>query len=454
MPSSAELQQHAIEIWQAGVAAVHGQRLVEKAIRCDGDRIEIAGQVIDRSQFDRILIVGGGKFSHYMAKGVETALGEELASQFQLSGMVNVPDGSNEQVTLEQVEAIECRPAGVNLPTPKVIESTQRMIELLENCDDRTLVLALISGGGSALIEQSSLPLADVVAATQWLSLRGADIIELNTMRIAMSMVKGGGLARAMSSGTMIGLIVSDVPGDDIRFVSSGPTVEFEGDIFAAAQAVVAKFALAESGQFPGSVLEFLSADQPARAKCHGRIVNALIGNSDLALSAASAKAEELGYEILPDALSEQTTCDMIAGAVSSWVAELASGPQCSISLGEPVVEPGEGAGQGGRNQHAILQTSQTMLELATENEFCFLSAGTDGEDGNTPVAGALLTRSMLQRLSLVGKTIEKHLAAFDSHPFLADHDMLFESGTTATNVADLRVLLRSQTQSVAVKSV
>ena len=259
-----------------------------------------------------------------------------------------------------------------------------------------------------------------------------------------MSQVKGGGLARAMQAGTMVGLIVSDVPGDDVRFVSSGPTVEFEGDILAAAQDVIAKFDAADSAEFPASVIKYLSGSRTPTSESRTHVFNVLIGNADAALIAASAKAKELGYEIVADPLAEKSTCETIAAAVADWASKSANRPQCSISLGEPVVEPGDNAGRGGRNQHAVLEASRSLLNCQTENDFCFLSAGTDGEDGNTPVAGALVTREMLPSLTAATAEIEKHLATFDSHPFLHQHDMLFKSGPTATNVADLRVLLRT----------
>jgi len=355
------IRDDAIAIWKAGVAAVHGRTLVEQALRLDGNQLLINNTAFDLDQFDRIMVVGGGKFSHFMAEGIEAVLGNELAQSKQLSGLVTVPDGSNEQVQLNFIEAAECRPAGINLPTQRVLEATERMVELLVTSDERTLVLALISGGGSALIERSTLPLEDIIAATNWLSHNGANIIELNSVRIAMSDVKGGGLALAMPAGTLVGLIVSDVPGDDLRFVSSGPTVGSGYGSFTQARDVLDRFDVANKNDFPKSVVRHMYS------KVDGPV-----------------------------------------------------------------------------NQHAVLSTVQCLLQQRPQNPFCFLSAGTDGEDGNTTVAGAYISHLEMDNLAGQASEIKESLHQFNSHPILKANNLTFESGPTATNVADLRVILRN----------
>ena len=185
------LRNDAIEIWKAGVAAVHGRTLTENSVQIRGSQLSVNEHAFDLDNFDRILVVGGGKFSHFMAEGIENVLGADLAKQKRLSGLVTVPDGSNSHVELNFIESAECRPAGVNLPTDRVLAATERMLKLLQGADEKTLVLALISGGGSALLENTTLSLEDIVTATNWLGLRGANILELNTVRIALSDIKG-----------------------------------------------------------------------------------------------------------------------------------------------------------------------------------------------------------------------------------------------------------------------
>ena len=437
----------AIKIWKAGVAAVHGRTLIEKALRIDGNQLVVNNEPFDLQHFDRILVVGGGKFSHFMAEGIESVLGESIAREKSLGGFVTVPDRANEQVQLNFIEATECRPAGVNLPTQRVLDATERMMNLLGESNARTLVLALISGGGSALLERSMLPLEDIIAATNWLSFRGANIVELNSVRIAMSDVKGGGLTLAMPEGTMIGLIVSDVPQDDLRFVSSGPTVNCKPGIFAEARAVIEKFAALDDAVFPESVKKHLHTDFvfPSHQLS---VSNFLIGHADLAKRAAESQARALGYNIAQDVLESTEACEQIAASVDSWFNEATSSAnfekQCVVSLGEPIVEPGDSAGQGGRNQHCVLAAAERLIASQPKNEFCFLSAGTDGEDGNTTVAGAHVSSSDIASLATQEPELKESLRRFDSHPFLADNNLVFESGPTATNVADLRILLKS----------
>ncbi len=436
------LRDDAIEIWKAGVAAVHGRTLVEKALRIEGRSLSFNDQTFEFNDFDRILVVGGGKFSHFMAEGLENILGSNLCNEMSLSGLITVPDGSNEQVSLGFIESAECRPAGLNLPTQRVINATKRMLGLLGEADERTLVVALISGGGSALLENSTLPLKDIIGATNWLSKRGANILELNAVRIALSELKGGGLARAMPAGTMIGLIVSDVPNDDLRYVSSGPTVDFVDNVFQIARNVLNLFSAAEAGSFPRSAVDFLNGDR-TRSPIRANVCNILIGDARVALDAAVTKANALGYSLRPDTLADTINCEQIADSVVEFCNGTLKSKQCIINLGEPIVTPGDGAGQGGRNQHAVLLSIERLLTESTEGQFCFLSGGTDGEDGNTSVAGALITNDDMIRIANMKTEIVDAIERFDSHPFLASNGLVFESGTTGTNVADLRVLLR-----------
>ena len=134
------LRNDAIEIWKSGVAAVHGRTLVEASLWVESNHLHIGQQVYNFDNFDRILIVGGGKFSHYMAEGIEKSLGEDIAKQKRLSGLVTVPDGSNNQVQLNFIESVECRPTGVNLPTDRVLAATKRMLDLLNQTNDLSLI--------------------------------------------------------------------------------------------------------------------------------------------------------------------------------------------------------------------------------------------------------------------------------------------------------------------------
>jgi hydroxypyruvate reductase len=483
MNTRRSIKSDAIAIWRAGVAAVHGAKLVQQSLSVEGDRfiVNSAEETVEcrLDDFDRILVVGGGKFSHLMAEGLEQVLGSERSSKKRLSGIVTVPDGAENRGQLRFVDAVPCRPAGENFPTPRVLAATQRMIQELNASDERTLVISLISGGGSALLESSPLALEDIVAATRWLSSRGADILQLNTVRIAMSDVKGGGLARAMKAGRMISLIVSDVPGDDIRFVSSGPTVNHECDAVAKAIAVLEKFDAKDDAEFPAKVWHFLLARKNERDVSDStnesavksdamnagvrdansskqEIQNLCIGNADTAVRAAYRAAQELGYKVVDSEsfCDTETACEFGLSAANACRLAV-DGPQAMISIGEPTVELCADAGRGGRNQHAILVAIDSLLAEGLMQEgssaglpsraanFCLLSGGTDGEDGNTTAAGGVFQRSDLESIGDFQADAQSALRRCDSHRFLAKFGLVFESGATGTNVCDLRILLR-----------
>lgn len=454
-PTKNSIRDDAITIWKAGVAAVHGRKLVENALSIHDGQLHVRSTTdenvaLNLSDFDRIVVVGGGKFSHLMAEGLEEILGAEIASRKQLSGLVSVPDGAEQTVKLKFVAAVPCRPAGENFPTPRVLDATQRMIDLLDRSDERTLIVSLISGGGSALLEQSDLPLDDIVAATKWLSGRGADILQLNTVRIAMSNIKGGGLARAMKAGRMVSLIVSDVPGDDVSFVSSGPTVQYSGDAKDNARKTLAEFNAENDDTFPQSVIAFLRAStrDAAVSLVGDQVTNLCIGDSRTATQSAQAAALGLGYRLATnDSLSKMSTAEKVGLAAAEFCLQHDGVPAALISIGEPTVEPGSDAGRGGRNQHAALVALESLLSAdAVENvagEFCFLSAGTDGEDGNTSVAGGVFQRSDLAIVQPFQEQAKEALRRFDSHSFLHPFELVFDSGPTGTNVCDLRIVLR-----------
>ena len=226
------LRDDALAIWRAGVDAVDSQRLVEKNLRVEGDRLIFGDEAlaIPLDQIGRIVVVGGGKAGAGMARGVETALGPEWLEKKQVTGWINVPEGCVE--TLSHIWLHGARPAGVNEPTAAGVFGTREIIQLVQSLGPNDLCLCLISGGGSALLPapQEPVTLEDKLAVTRLLSESGATIEELNTIRKSLSRIKGGGLLRACGSGRMVSLILSDVLGDPLDLIASGPTVPQTSD--------------------------------------------------------------------------------------------------------------------------------------------------------------------------------------------------------------------------------
>ena len=358
------LRQQAEAIWRAGVAAVDSASLVSRAIDRHHRAIQICGETFDLGRIRRIVVVGAGKAGAGMAAGVEAALGSDLVST-KLVGWINVP--SDCVRPLERIYLHAARPAGVNEPTAEGVLGSERILELVSSLTDGDLCLVLISGGGSALLPApvNGISLDDKLVVTRLLMQSGATIQELNTVRKRLSRVKGGGLQRAAHAGRMIALIISDVPGDPLDIIASGPTLCDIGtarDALAVLERHVGRSA--HDPAVPESVWRVLDDESQALGvrelptiSCH----NDIIGNNQTAIDAAAAHAQELGFEVRILGTNRQG----IAREVGVELAELCLNSRsestgtgiCFIGGGEPVVKlvaTGRSR-RGGRNQEVAL---------------------------------------------------------------------------------------------------
>jgi hydroxypyruvate reductase len=478
---SAQLRRDALEIWQAGVEAVRSERLVAETLRVEQQSLWIGGERLPLRDIGRIAVVGAGKAGAGMAAAVETALGPRLAQEKQLAGWVNVPAdcafpkgtvpfSSNENRDSPQHENRDspriklhaARPAGVNEPTPAGVAGAEEILRLVGSLTPADLCLCLVSGGGSALLPApEGVGLEDKLALTRHLSAAGANIEQLNTVRKQLSRIKGGGLARACRAGRLVALIISDVLGDPLDLIASGPTVLFDRSTPEAALEVLWKFPAPETAFYP-RVLRYLEEKQGRRPDGNAagwaapterdaiaplcRVTNLVIGNNAKAVDAAGNKAESLGYR-------RATTCaarsEGPAEDVGRQLAEMAlrmragPGPNCLISGGEPVVrlvEPSR-RGLGGRNQQLVLAALERLAGDGAEG-IALLSGGTDGEDGPTDAAGAVLDAAVLAAARQKGLDPAAYLARNDAYHFFAPLEALVKTGPTHTNVCDVRVVL------------
>ena len=441
-----EIKSDAIGIWKAGVAAVDGSRLVEEAVRVDGRELQVGNKRYDTEDFDRLIVVGFGKASAAMAVGLERALGEHL-SEWSIESQINVPDDCVIETKKLNVEA--CRPRGENLPTEEVVVATRRIVELIGSASGNDVVICLISGGGSALLEMPVEPLTlkELRETTSFLSGHGADIYELNAVRRLVSQVKGGGLA-AISRAQVIALILSDVVGDPIEVIASGPTMGSTSELYASD--VLAKFDPTRENisENVWSVVE--STEQ--HVKSHsieseaGEMTNLVIGNIDTAMNAAAEKARELGYAVDGcEANGSEGDVDSVGRKIPGSVSELLNrgGKRCLIRGGETTVRLCDTPGLGGRNQHLVLAALDQFLDSAIPaGKFCLLSGGTDGEDGTSAAAGAMITLSDVERMRSSREAVQQSLASCDSHRFHESQQTTLTVGRTWTNVCDLRILL------------
>ena len=224
--STGQLRRDARQIWQAGVEAVRSDRLVRQALRVTGPTVEIGSHCrLPLDAIRRIVVVGAGKAGAGMADAVEKTLGPQLMAEKQLTGWVNVPADCVRP--LQRIHLHAARPAGVNEPTPEGVAGAEQILRLVESLGPDDLCLCLISGGGSALMPApvEGISLADKLAVTRHLSAAGANIEQLNTVRKQLSRLKGGGLLRACRAGRLVSLVISDVLGDPLEIIASGPTV-------------------------------------------------------------------------------------------------------------------------------------------------------------------------------------------------------------------------------------
>jgi hydroxypyruvate reductase/glycerate 2-kinase len=439
--SSALLRQHARAIWQAAVTAVDPFELVRGVLT---NPPPVLAEALAGS--GRILVVGGGKAGAAMAAGVEAALANQLD---RLAGVVNVP-----AETVRPLHAIclhAARPAGTNQPTAEGVAGVRAMLDLVASAGSHDVGLCLLSGGGSALLPApvAGITLQDKQHVTALLHACGATINEMNCVRKHLSDIKGGRLAQAFNARPLFSLIISDVIGDPLDVIASGPTAA-DPTTFADALAVLDRYALRP--RMPPAVLAHLESgceehiDETLKM-LPPSVHNVILGNNSRALAAAERQAEALGYTVLNlGSFIEGETRQ--AAVVLAGIARgiRADGqpmrpPVCLLSGGETTVTLTPGHGRGGRNQEFVLSAA-VHLGAAGLHRVVVLSGGTDGEDGPTDAAGAIAEEGTLTRATQAGIDPANYLERHDAYSFFEATGDLLKTGLTQTNVMDVRVIL------------
>ncbi len=469
MSSLDQLREDALEIWQAGLQAVTPARLFADKVRLDGRLLSISDLPVDLSCVRRLVVLGAGKAAAAMAIEFQRQVLSHLPSTIEVRGWVNCPEGTFEPPdSVSGIQLYAARPAGINEPTQKVIYGTKQILDLAADCDERDLVICLLSGGGSALLAAppGGITLADKQAVARYVAARGGDIQQLNAVRRVLSNVKGGGLARTCQAGRLITVILSDVLGDSLETIASGPTVLKAPADPAVALQVLDELQLAGKPELD-NVLRYLRAMRSGQETSSHRtgcrqVDHVILGNNADAVDAAGVKAVELGYRyVLQAAQAPEGDVSKLA-LVAADAAEQVLGQDsvdCWISGGEPTVRlPDTGVGKGGRNQQLALAVMQEMSArgwpgfqdsaddsdqpVKSRRPFVFLSGGTDGEDGPTDAAGALFDQALFSRAQALGLEPQEYLSRADAYSFFDSAGGLIRTGPTGTNVCDLRVAL------------
>lgn len=452
MDATALLRRDADRILRAAIAAVEPRTAVRAHLVRDGDRLRGGDWTVDLTGIRRVLVVGAGKAGGPMALAVEEILGDRLTD-----GLVVVKAGH--RAPTGRVVLHEARHP---IPDATGLAGAEAVLALARGASAEDLVLGLISGGGSALLPlpAEGISLADKQAVTRSLLRSGATIQEINAVRKHISRIKGGRLAEAAAPARLLTLVMSDVVGDALDAIASGPTVPDE-TTYADALAVLRRYALLDRA--PASVRAHLEAGVAGRhpetpkpaAGCFRRSVTRLVASNRQALAAARQAAEGLGYRalILSSAVvGEAREVAKVHAAIAREVREAGqpvAPPACVIWGGETTVTfrgpegqpaaavPGEG--RGGRCQEFALAAA---LAIAGLRDVLVASLGTDGTDGPTDAAGAVADGTTCARARAAGMDPRRHLEAYESYPFFDRLGDLIRTGPTNTNVMDVQLVL------------
>jgi len=429
-------------ILAASLSAVDPAAAVDRALQRDGNILSVAGQEIKLDVFKNVCLLSIGKAAIPMAAAAADLISDHLSWGAVLSKSFDsgIPDIYQEKIELYQGDH--------PIPGQNSLKSTEEIFSLFSSQTSNDLVITLISGGGSALFTfpPPGISLKDIQQASQIFLERGLDIQEINTIRKHISRIKGGQLADHLYPASTITLILSDVIGDPIDMIASGPTVP-DRSTFGDALAVIRKYQLEEC--LPTSINTHLKAGAagkiPDTPKTGDRIfqgqINLVIGGIHDAINGALRQAQKEGYtsQISPDRLEGEAKLagERLAKTLCQSTAAEYQGANCLIIGGETTVTLTGSVkpGRGGRNLELALSA---VRHMAGRNNLALITLATDGEDGVTDAAGAVVTGETLARAEDLGLDPDDFLARHDSYTFFKALDDLLIPGPTGTNVNDL----------------
>jgi glycerate 2-kinase len=431
-------REDALDIFRYALNASRVEVMMERRIRFDKNALWIDGTNYSLGQYSRWVMIAFGKAGSTMARAF---LRQARRDADRFEGVVVAPEGTEPLPPQFRVYR-----GGHPSPNEASMAAAADILETLRSLTERDLVIFLVSGGGSAMVEQFLLPgvsLDSIAATHKALVESGAPIAAINAVRKHLSAVKGGRLAEAATPAEQVTIFVSDVPEGELDALSSGPTLPDRStteDVYRIAE----QYGLASS--VPGVISEMLTGRALIETpKPGGRFFlrsrwSVLLDSVSLE-EAAAVRAKELGWSVEIDHRCDDWSAERAAAYLLERVRELRRDRErvCLLSAGEVTVQvPMRSAGKGGRNQHFALLCSEGIAG----DEITALSAGSDGIDGNSPAAGAVVDGSTTKRAEAVGYPVSAALSAFDSHSLLASLGDTITTGPTGNNLRDLRILL------------
>ncbi len=441
------MKEHALEIFRAAVAAADPAGAVRRHVDLEGDTLVVrtpegpVGVPLPARDTGRVLVIGAGKASAVMARALEELLGDRITG-----GLVCVKDGHG--VPLDRVEVAE---ASHPVPDVRGMDAARRVLDLVRGAGETDVILSVLSGGGSALLTlpAEGLDLKDLQEVTDLLLASGATIGEINTLRKHLSQVKGGRLAAAAHPARVVNLVLSDVIGDRLDVIASGPFAP-DPTTFADARAVLERYGL--WSRVPAAVRRVLEEGESGRVPETPkpgdprleRVLQVVVASNRVSLRAAAQQASRMGYRTLVLSSRIQGEAREVARVLAAIAQEIREcgqplpPPVCVLAGGETTVTL-RGKGRGGRNQELALALA---LELEGWEGVVGLSGGTDGTDGPTDAAGGVATPTTAGRARALGLDPREHLERNDSYTLLDATGDLVRTGPTRTNVMDVQVLL------------
>lgn len=421
------------------LAACAPQPVIRTALNLAGDLLTIGDNVYDLNRYDRIVVIGAGKASAAMAEALKDVLGDRFDG-----GLIVTKYGHG-------LDIPGCRilESGHPVPDSEGEIAARELLGLAGKVGARDLVFFLLSGGASALIPSPRPPvtLTDKMAATKLLLACGATIHEINAIRKHLSQIKGGFFAKALEPATVVTLIISDVVGDNLDVIGSGPTAP-DSSTFGDCLEIIARFGL--TARMPATVMKMLEAGAagliPETTKdsdvCFGQVCNHIIASNRAAVQGAAREAERMGYRphILPAAMVGEAR--ETAAQLAQVAREHARGERVCILAGGETTVTIHGSGLGGRNQELALALGLELERRPAASVVSVLCLGTDGSDGPTDAAGGFILPDTMARARAMNLHPETYLANNDSYHFLKQAGTLLVTGPTRTNVMDIAALL------------
>jgi glycerate 2-kinase len=433
---------HAVEIFKSATAAVQPAQLLQEHLAVTKDALVIGGHQVPKQAIRHLYVVGAGKAAAAMAVETEKILGDHIRE-----GLVTTK--YDHALPTRIIKILE---AAHPVPDEKGVLAVSNTVELLKKATKNDLVLCLISGGASALWcdVPAGMTLQEVQTTFDQLIKSGAAIHEINTVRKHLSGIKGGQLIRHCGEAKVFSLLISDVTGDDLEVIASGPTVA-DPSTFQDAHGILLKYNLwpvlpqsirlhIKKGM-QGSITETPKPDDPL----FSNTINRIIGNNQVAVMAAARKAQDLGYHthVVPQLITGEAESEA-KKLVSFACTYQGDKPLCILQGGETTVRV-SGKGKGGRNQHFVLAALTELNKRNHEDEWnkiTILSGGTDGTDGPTDAAGAVGDQEVLNLALQKNLSLEAYLKNQDAYHFFEQTNGLLITGPTQTNVMDIMIAL------------